>query len=219
MFLYHCVIFHERRQGYGAKWRREADSVTWSIEGEQADLYLAPAPTLADGVSAMALLTGGSAVPPNWAFGFLGCRWGWDNRSYIEQTLHKFRDGGFPLDAFISDYGWFTDTPNSPQQDDFGYNPSTFPAPAVQLQNYHDTLHVKFGGIRKPRIANKTMLAEVTAKGFLLHGAANNLNFSQAAARDWYAQKQAHYLAAGVDFWWNAWAQTYRVRNVGDDGL
>ena len=101
LFLYHCVTFHERRQGYGAKWRRDADSVTWSIEGEQADLYLAPAPTLADGVSAMALLTGGSAVPPNWAFGFLGCRWGWDNRSYIEQTLHKFRDGGFPLDAFI----------------------------------------------------------------------------------------------------------------------
>lgn len=46
-----------------------------------------------------------------WAFGFLACRWGWDNRSYIEQTLHEFRDGGFPLDAFISDYvrdlDWF----------------------------------------------------------------------------------------------------------------
>lgn len=84
--------------------------------------------------------------------------------------------------------GWFTDVPNSPQQDDFGYNPSTFPAPAVQLSEYHSQLNVstlsslacnelsnrafhickprnalmvrqvKFGGIRKPRIANASML-------------------------------------------------------------
>eukprot|EP01047_Picozoa_sp_COSAG01_P123665 COSAG01_NODE_52621_length_345_cov_0.906504_1_plen_57_part_00 len=42
-------------------------------------------------------------MPPLWAFGFLACRWGWHNRSYIEETLHRFRDGNFPLDAFISD--------------------------------------------------------------------------------------------------------------------
>ena len=88
-----------------------------------------PADTLAKGVSALASLTGGSAVPPLFAFGFLACRWGWQNRSYIEDTLLHFRSGGFPLDAFISDYGWFTDVPNSPMQDDFGYNNNTFPQP------------------------------------------------------------------------------------------
>ena len=153
-----------------------------------------------------------------WAFGFLACRWGWDNRSYIEQTLHEFRDGGFPLDAFISDYGWFTDVPNSPQQDDFGYNSATFPDPTAQLASYHRDLHVKFGGIRKPRIANGSMLAAVNASGFLLDGAANNLNFSKPAVRKWYAQKQAHYLAAGVDFWWNdegeTMYETYHLWNI-----
>lgn len=77
--------------GYGASWQRSNDSVTWDIEGEHGDLYLAPAATLPQGVSAMAQLTGPAAVPPVWAFGFLACRWGWDNRSYIEQTLHEFR--------------------------------------------------------------------------------------------------------------------------------
>ena len=51
------------------------------------------------GVSAVAALTGGAAVPPKYAFGFLACRWGWENRSYIEATLDRFRDGNFPLDV------------------------------------------------------------------------------------------------------------------------
>lgn len=118
--------------------------------------------------------------------------------SRIRCTVLCPRDGRFPLDAFISDYGWFTNVPNAPTQDDFGYNPSTFPDPVAQLASYHADLHVKFGGIRKPRIANASMLAEVTASGFLLDGAANNLNFSIELAREWYAQKQAHYLRAGV---------------------
>jgi hypothetical protein len=46
---------------------------------------------LTQGVAAIAALTGPAAVPPAYAFGFLACRWGWDNRSYIEQTLHEFR--------------------------------------------------------------------------------------------------------------------------------
>ena len=77
--------------GYGASWQRANDSVTWDVEGGRADLYFAPAATLPEGVSAIAQLTGPAAVPPKFAFGFLACRWGWDNRSYIEQTLHKFR--------------------------------------------------------------------------------------------------------------------------------
>lgn len=78
-------------------------SVRWTFSGgssgsndtssNRADLYLMPAATLAHGVSAMAALTGGAAVPPKYAFGFLACRWGWQNRSYIEATLNRFRSG------------------------------------------------------------------------------------------------------------------------------
>jgi alpha-glucosidase len=186
---------------YGASWGAEQRRLLWSFEGQRADLYLLPAATLKAGISALALLTGASPVPPLYAFGFLACRWGWQNRSTIEQTLHTFRDGGFPLDAFISDYGWFTDTPNSDEQDDFGYNPATFPEPAAQLGEYHDVLNVRFGGIRKPRIENATMLQFVNSSGWLLQGAGDNLNFSIPAARVWYAEKQAQYLRDGVDFW------------------
>lgn len=77
---------------------------------------------------------------------------------------------------------------------------------AVQLADYHSKLNVRFGGIRKPRIANATVLKEVTQKGWLLSG--NNLNFSMPEVQEWYALQQAHYLKDGVDFWWNDEGET-----------
>lgn len=94
--------------GYGASWQRSNNYITWDIEGTRGDLYLAPAATLPQGVSAIAELTGPAAVPPAWAFGFLACRWGWDNRSYIEQTLHKFRC----VHCNYSHYSAFRTSPN-----------------------------------------------------------------------------------------------------------
>lgn len=102
---------------------------------------------------------------------------------------------GFPLDAFISDYGWFTNVPNAPTQDDFGYNPSTFPEPATQLESYHNTLNVRFGGIRKPRITNAAMLASIKAKGWVLSGSDSNLNFSIPAVKNWYVTPNASCIA------------------------
>ena len=53
-------------------------------------------------------------MPPRYAFGFLACRWGWGNRSYIESTLATFRSGKYPIDAYINDFGWFTNVSDYP---------------------------------------------------------------------------------------------------------
>ena len=79
--------------GGGVRWTFAGDGSKSGTSSNKADLYLMPAATLAHGVSAMAALTGGAAVPPKYAFGFLACRWGWQNRSYIEATLNHFRSG------------------------------------------------------------------------------------------------------------------------------
>ena len=204
--------------GGGSDKGGDGDTVVWTFEGTAADLYLMPARTLKDGVAAIAALTGGMrAVPPRYAFGFLACRWGWSNRSYIEATLATFRRGGFPLDAFISDYGWFTAVPNSPLQDDFGWNGATFPDPAAQLAAYRGAPYrVRFGAIRKPRLENASLLAFAAAQPgghwLLADGAGakggHNLNMSTPAVRAWYAARQLHYLSAGVDFFWNDEGET-----------
>lgn len=209
--------------------------VSWdfSADGRALELYLMPSQSLDDGVAAYLRLTGPPAVPPRFAFGFIASRWGWQNQSYIESVLHAFRDGDYPIDAFIGDFGWFTNVSDynfSPQgvpsYQDFGYNPATFPEPAAQLASYRDDLHIRMGGIRKPRLGNSALLDEARRKGYLLPGgeaaasaspvsvsslsyaAQRNLNFSSGAVRAWYAAHQAHYINEGVAFFWNDEGET-----------
>ena len=53
-----------------------------------------------------------------YAFGFMACRWGWESAAYIDEMLTAFRTGGnttgggFPIDAFISDFEWYTPEPD-----------------------------------------------------------------------------------------------------------
>ena len=85
-----AISANDNRPAY---WRAAANgkSVTWVFPGASVDLYLMPAATLKDAASAYADLTGHAPVPPLWAFGYLQSRWGWKNRTYIEDTLNIFR--------------------------------------------------------------------------------------------------------------------------------
>jgi alpha-glucosidase (family GH31 glycosyl hydrolase) len=88
---------------YEASWNA-GSMVTWVMAGNQADLYLMPAPAMPDGLRVYWDLTGRPRVLPRYAYGFLASRWGWTNRDYIEQMLTDFRNGSFPIDAWISDF-------------------------------------------------------------------------------------------------------------------
>ena len=181
---YACLAATDRTTGNGktnvlpVSYSSDGEHITWSHPAQAAfDLYLMPAQTLDLGTAAYYSLIGMPAVPPRWAFGFIASRWGWENRSYIEYVLHNFRSGSFPIDAFIGDFGWFTDVsdyafppPGVSNYHDFGYNNATFPQPKAQLTDYADNLHIRMGGIRKPRLGNTDLLVEAAAKGYLLPG-------------------------------------------------
>ena len=181
-------------------------------------LYLMPTASSLDlGTSAYYSLIGSPLVPPRWVFGFTFCRWGWTNRTYIDNTLHRWRSGKYPSDAFIMDFGWFTHVsdysfPPKGFSDyhDFGYNNVTLPDPVAQLKSYRNDLHYRFGGIRKPRLGNTGLLNEARSLGLMLPGGEGggslnahayafkrNLNFSHPPTREWYNAKMAHYLDDG----------------------
>jgi len=190
------------------------------------ELYLLPSATLELGTMAYYGLVGRPRVPPLWTFGFIASRWGWADRQYIEDTLSRFRSGGFPADAFIVDFEWYTgetDYSYGPEGKDtcvdFGYSNETFPDPARQLAKYRQELHFRMGGIRKPRLCNSQNLALARTNRYLLpqgtpggdptnpntkfYAIERNLDFSNPDARHWYAKQHEHYLDDGVEFWWN----------------
>ena len=203
-------------KSYPAGWTSSDGSVQWTVEGGQFDVYLMPGDQRT-ALSAFWDLTGRPALPPRYAFGFMACRWGWKDYGYIAGMLNSFRNGSYPIDAFISDFEWFTIEPDyslppqgTPTYTDFGYNNVTFPSPVAQLTQYHDELNFKFGGIRKPRLGNSELLIMAHQNNWTVDadhsggapGGTRNLNYSIPALQEWYAEQHAHYLKDGVDFWW-----------------
>ncbi|HEY1788377.1 MAG TPA: TIM-barrel domain-containing protein, partial [Verrucomicrobiae bacterium] len=200
-----------------ASWQGTDDNqyIFWTFPGSRADLYLMPATSLKDAATAYAGLTGVAPVPPRWVFGYLQSRWGWANRSYIEDTLKHFQDMKIPVDAFIYDFEWYAtrpdyELPNSGKAGfkDFGWNTNLFPDSVDQVAAYK-AQGVNFVGIRKPRLGNRDLLKMVRAKEWDLqsHTAANvparDLNFADPKLREWYIQQSATLLKDGIDGWWN----------------
>ena len=223
-----------------ASWKSRTDGgVDLTVPGTSVDLYILPAPTLYDWLHADADLTGFAPVPPRWAFGYMQSRWGWTDRAYIDDTLAHFRKDQLPVDAFIFDFEWYTKTPDyevkqegDPGFVDFGWNPVLFPDPANQIAGWlKQGLHVI--GIRKPRLGNAAALAAARAKGWINPGDANdhyeglprfrNIDFSQPAARAYWAENNRKFIDAGMAGFWNDEGETtytkYNYWNLAETDL
>jgi alpha-glucosidase len=189
-----------------------------SIDDTHADIYLMPAASLKAGTVAYYELIGKVPMLPRYSFGFLACRWGWKDDKYIWDILTTFRSGNYPIDAFISDFEWFTSTPDytlkdpgRPDYTDFGYNNITFPNPAKQLSDYRTKLNIRFGGIRKPRLGNSKLLVMARANNWTISGhdgGSRNLDYSIKDLETWYGNEELQYLKDGVEFFWNDEGET-----------
>lgn len=200
--------------------------ITWrEIREDNLELYFMPAPTLAMGTQAYYDLIGRPRVPPLWTFGFIASRWGWKGKDYVDSTLQHFRLGGYPADAFVVDFEWYTNESdyNFPPTgesycNDFQFSPTLFPDPSRQLAGYRSELHFRFGGIRKSRVCNSEFLDYAHRNGWILpqgsmdgkkyYSAGRELDFSREDVRMWYAQRLVNLTMAGVSFWWNDEAET-----------
>lgn len=201
-----------------ANWEKDFHrEITWSFKGSNADMYVWIAPNIYDANKGLMQLTGKAAIPPKWAFGYLQSKWGWENRSYIEDVLSTFRKKNIPVDAFIYDFEWYTDLPDygvkqdgAPNYPDFSFNPKLFPNPVKQIENYKNQ-GVKFIGIRKPRIGDSLTLANLRKKDWIVPSDYNNrdLDFRNKELREWYIEKNKPLLKAGIDAWWNDEGEVY----------
>eukprot|EP00729_Bicosta_minor_P012714 gene12714-26752_t len=223
---------------YGAAWAvaKGGGSVTYTIQGETADIYLMPAADAFAGIKTHWDLTGPAVVPPKYAFGFMACRWGWQSADYIEEMLTAFRTGGnttgggFPIDAFISDFEWYTPEPD-------------YALPSAGTDSFKDFDFDRKGDCKEQTDGEGGEGGEGGSRGGcqhatfpnpeaqLLHyhkdlhfkfggwtiggthaggaaGGTRNLNYSNPDVREWYQQNMQWYFTinggdAAVDFWWN----------------
>ncbi len=189
-------------------------TMRWTMPGRSVDVYLMPASSLYKSLTAYTGLTGRPLVPPEWAFGYLQSRWGWKNWAYLKGVVKEFRSKKLPLDAVITDFEWYTPTPDytvpatgSPTYHDFRFNPVMFPHPKANIQ-WLAAHGVHWMGIRKPRLGSVKNLNFARQHGWLLDPHADpvdarDINFALPAVRRWWYAHNEKFVKAGISGWWD----------------
>ncbi|QQQ80006.1 alpha-xylosidase [Saccharothrix sp. 6-C] len=184
--------------------------VQFSVEGQSLEYFLIYGPTPREILRKYTALTGRPALPPAWSFGlWLSTSF---TTSYDEETVSGFIDGmlqrDLPLSVFHFDCFWMREF----HWCDFEWDPRTFPDPVGMLER------LRARGLRisvwiNPYIAQRSPLfAEGKANGYLLRRPNGDVwqwdlwqpgmalvDFTNPAARAWYAAKLDALLAQGVD--------------------
>ncbi|KAA2252224.1 alpha-xylosidase [Solihabitans fulvus] len=184
--------------------------VQFSVEGQSLEYFVIYGPTPKDILRRYTALTGRPVLPPAWSFGlWLSTSF---TTSYDEKTVTDFIDGmadrDLPLSVFHFDCFWMRDL----HWCDFEWDPRTFPDPVGMLAR------LKARGLRisvwiNPYVAQRSALfAEGVAGGYLLRKPNGDVwqwdrwqpgmalvDFTNPAARAWYAAKLEVLLDQGVD--------------------
>ncbi|MBK9745338.1 MAG: alpha-xylosidase [Chloroflexi bacterium] len=220
-YAYKNVPFYLTSQGYGVLVNHPGnvsfevashaiERVQFSVEGHSLDYYVFGGPSMKDALEQYTALSGRPALPPQWSFGL------WLSTSfttnYDEQTIlnniDRMEELGIPLRVFHFDCFWMKELTWS----SFVWDPRFFPDPAGMLAR------IKANGIKicvwiNPYIAEASPLfAEGAAQGYLLHAPNGDVfqmddwqpgiglvDFTNPAARVWYADKLRALLEMGVD--------------------
>ncbi|HYF62498.1 MAG TPA: alpha-xylosidase [Herpetosiphonaceae bacterium] len=206
---YGVFVNHPERVSFEVA-SEKVSRVQFSVAGQSLEYFVIYGPTPKEILARYTALTGRPALPPAWSFGlWLTTSF---TTSYDEATVTAIIDGmaerGLPLHVFHFDCFWMREF----HWCDFEWDPRTFPDPAGMLRR------LKERGLRicvwiNPYIAQRSALfGEGMAAGYLLkkpdgdvwqsdmwQSGMGLVDFSNPAARAWYAGKLKRLLDMGVD--------------------
>ena len=220
-YAYKNVPFYLSNQGYGVLVNHPGDvsfevgshhasRVQFSAEGHSLDYYLFGGPTMKAALDQYTLLSGRPALPPEWSFGLwlsTSFTTDYDERA-IFANIERMEALGIPISVFHFDCFWMKELTWC----SFLWDERNFPDPAGLLSR------IKAKGIKtclwiNPYIAEASPLfAEGAAAGYLLHSLDGGVyqadfwqpgigfvDFTNPAAREWYAGKLKTLVDMGVD--------------------
>lgn len=184
--------------------------VQFSVEGQSLEYFVIYGPSPKEILRKYTALTGRPPMPPMWSFGlWLSTSF---TTSYDEQTVSGFIDGmierDLPLSVFHFDCFWMREY----NWCDFEWDPRTFPDPVGMLDRLKSR-DLRISVWINPYVGQRSPLfAEGVEGGFLLKRPNGDVwqwdlwqpgmalvDFTNPAAREWYASKLDTLLDQGVD--------------------
>lgn len=192
--------------------RENTRRLSFGADGGELNYYVLAGPAPADVLRRYAALTGPMPMPPLWTLGYHQCRWSYYPDARVIEIARGFRARHIPADAiwldihYMDGYRVFTWDPQrfaQPRQTleqltDLNFKTITIVDPGVK----HDPGYAAYDSGVKAGVFAKNPDGSIYV-GPVWPGPAVFPDFTDAAARKWWADQMAGFVSVGLAGIWN----------------
>lgn len=159
-------------------------------------------------------LTGRQPLPPRWAMGNFASRFGYQSEKETRQTVQKFIQQDFPLDAVVLDLYWFGPDVKG-HMGNLDWDRETFPNPEKMIDDFKQK-GVNTIVITEPfvlttskkwqsAVANNALATQSNGKPYVydfFFGNSGLVDVFSDSGQDWFSQAYGQLFEQGVAGWW-----------------
>ncbi|HET7580331.1 MAG TPA: glycoside hydrolase family 31 protein [Bacillales bacterium] len=192
--------------------KSEKGTYTFSAEGGQLDYYVFAGPTPKRVLEQYTTLTGKMPLPPKWALGYHQSRYSYESEQEVRELADTFMEKGIPLDAihldihYMDGYRVFT------------FDKGRFPTPKNMVEDLKAKgiriVPIEDAGVKEDPeypIYQEGVQQDLFCKylegnlyfGDVWPGNSAFPDFSKAATREWWGDKNKFYSDLGIEGIWN----------------
>ena len=210
----YMVVFDNSASGFLDIGATEEQVLQFEAVGGRTSYLVVSADSYPDLIDGYTQITGRQPLPPRWAFGNFASRFGYHSEQEVRDTVQKFHDQDFPLDALVLDLFWFGKDVKG-HMGNLAWDKSAFPHPEAMISDLKDT-GVNTILITEPFVLTSSKRwqeavdADVLAKN--ANGDAKTFNFYfgntglidvfHAPAQTWFWSIYQELMLQGVSGWW-----------------
>jgi oligosaccharide 4-alpha-D-glucosyltransferase len=210
----YAVVFDNSASGFIDIGHSDKQVLSFSaMGGRTAYLFVAgdSYPQLIDNFTQ---LTGRQPLPPRWALGNFASRFGYQSEKETRETVQKFIQQDFPLDAVVLDLYWFGPDVKG-HMGNLDWNRETFPTPEKMIEDFRQK-GVNTIVITEPfilttskkwqsAVANNALATQSNGKPYVydfFFGNTGLVDVFSDAGQKWFSQAYSQLFAQGVAGWW-----------------
>ena len=211
---HYTLIFDNSANGYMDLGKSEADVMQFGAVGGRTAYIVVAGETYPELIENTANISGKQPLPPRWALGNFASRFGYRSEQQVRDTVQKFIDEGFPLDAVVLDLYWFGKEVKG-TMGNLDWDKDTFPTPKKMIADLKDQ-GVKTILITEPFILSSSKrwqqavqnnvlatdeLGEVKQFEFFF-GNTGLIDVFNPQASQWFSDIYSNLFKQGVAGWW-----------------
>jgi oligosaccharide 4-alpha-D-glucosyltransferase len=130
----YALIFDNSARGYMDLGASEADIMQFEAVGGRTSYIVIAGQTYPELIEHYVQVTGTQPLPPRWALGNFASRFGYRTEQETRDTVQRFIDQDFPLDAIVLDLYWFGADIKG-HMGSLQWDKNTFPTPVKMIDD------------------------------------------------------------------------------------